>query len=74
MYNWLDRSAPQNSINLATTIVLVLVNVGCAVSPMVINAITDSAKVAFIIVSVFFACFTVYAFVHYMRVHKNAKN
>lgn len=74
MYNWLDWSAPQNSINLATTIVLVLVNVGCAVSPMVINAITDSAKVAFIIVSVFFACFTVYAFVHYMRVHKNAKN
>lgn len=74
MYNWLDWSAPQNSVNLATTIVLVLVNVGCAISPMVINAITDSAKVAFMIVSIFFACFTVYAFIHYMRVHKNSKN
>lgn len=37
MYNWLDWSAPVNSINLATTIVLVLVNIGCAISPMIIN-------------------------------------
>lgn len=76
MYNWLDWSAPENSVNLATTIVLVLVNIGCAVSPMVINAISSSAKVTFIVVTAFFACFTVYAFIHYLRVHKRqaAKN
>ena len=71
MYNWLDWSAPKNSVNLATTIVLVLVNVGCAVSPLVLNTITSNAKVALLICSCFFAVFTVYAFVHYVRVHKN---
>lgn len=71
MYNWLDWSAPKNSVNLATTIVLVLVNVGCAVSPLVLNTITSNAKVALLICSCFFAVFTVYAFAHYVRVHKN---
>lgn len=71
MYNWLDWSAPKNSVNLATTIVLVLVNVGCAISPMVLNAITSSAKMCMIICAIFFACFTVYAFIHYLKVHKN---
>lgn len=71
MYNWLDWSAPKDSVNLATTIVLVLVNVGCAISPMVLNAMTSSAKMCLIISAIFFACFTVYAFAHYLRVHKN---
>lgn len=70
MYNWLDWSAPKNSVNLATTIVLVLVNVGCAISPMVLNAISSNAKVILLISSCFFAIFTVYAFIHYMKVHK----
>lgn len=64
MYNWLDWSAPKNSVNLATTIVLVLVNVGCAISPMVLNAISSNAKVILLISSCFFAIFTVYAFIH----------
>lgn len=70
MYNWLDWSAPQNSINLATTIVLVLVNVGCAISPMIINAITSSAKMGLLISAIFFTCFAIYAIFHYVRVHK----
>lgn len=71
MYNWLDWSAPKNSVNLATTVVLVLVNIGCAISPMVLNAITSSAKICLLVSAVFFACFTVYALIHYLRVHKN---
>lgn len=71
MYNWLDWSAPKNSVNLATTIVLVLVNVGCAISPMVLNAITSSAKMCLLVSAIFFGCFTIYAFIHYLRVHKN---
>lgn len=70
MYNWLDWAAPKNSVNLATTIVLVLVNVGCAISPTVLNAITPSAKMCLLVSAIFFACFTVYAFIHYLRVHK----
>lgn len=70
MYNWLDWNAPKNSVNLATTIVLVLVNVGCAISPMVLNAITSSAKMCLLVSAIFFGCFTIYAFIHYLRVHK----
>ncbi len=73
MYNWLDWSAPENSINLATTIVLVLVNIGCAVSPMIINAITPSAKIGLLISAIFFTCFSLYAVLHYLRVHKKQK-
>ena len=51
MYNWLGWSAPQNSVNLATTLVLVMVNVGCFVSP-----------ISFVLI-------TIYALVHYVRVH-----
>ena len=73
MYNWLDWSAPENSINLATTIVLVLVNIGCAISPMIINAITPSAKMGLLISAIFFTCFSLYAVLHYLRVHKKQK-
>lgn len=73
MYNWLDWSAPENSINLATTIVLVLVNIGCAISPMIINAITPSAKIGLLISAIFFTCFSVYAVFHYLRVHKKQR-
>lgn len=74
MYNWLDWAAPRGSVNLATTIILVLINVGCAVSPMVMNAISTSAKMDLLITGIFFACFTVYALCHYFNVHKSAKN
>lgn len=71
MYNWLDWAAPDGSVNLATTIVLVLVNVGCSISPMVINAMSTDPKIDLIISGVFFACFTIYALCHYFNVHKN---
>lgn len=71
MYNWLDWSAPHDSINLATTIVLVLVNVGCAISPMVINAITPDPRQALLISTGFFILFTIYAIFHYVHVHKS---
>lgn len=73
MYNWLDWSAPENSINLATTIVLVLVNIGCAISPMIINAITPSAKIGLLISAIFFTCFSLYVVLHYLRVHKKQR-
>ncbi|MFM9745200.1 hypothetical protein ACKI2C_47435, partial [Streptomyces brasiliscabiei] len=37
LYNWLDWAAPESSLNLATTIVLVLVNIGCFVSPTIMD-------------------------------------
>ncbi|WP_286822527.1 hypothetical protein [Lactobacillus sp. UBA5813] len=58
---------------MATTIVLVLVNVGCAVSPIVLNAITPNAKTCLMISGILFAIFTVYALIHYLRVHGSKK-
>lgn len=69
MYNWLDWAAPKDSVNLATTIVLVLVNVGCFISPTIINAITSSPRGTFLVSAGFFGLFTIYAIFHYARVH-----
>lgn len=74
MYNWLDWVAPKNSVNLATTIILVMVNIGCTVSPMVINAFAKTARQGLIGCGIFFAIFLIYAIVHYVRFHNVNKN
>lgn len=79
MYNWLDWSAPADSVNLATTVVLVLVNIGCFVSPTIIDGITklfgsSSPRVAMMISTIAFGLITVYAFIHYLSVHKKSKS
>lgn len=74
MYNWLDWVAPKNSVNLATTIILVMVNIGCTVSPMVINAFAKTARQGLIGCGIFFAIFSIYAIVHYVRFHNVNKN
>ncbi|RCW16699.1 MFS transporter [Streptococcus gallolyticus] len=74
MYNWLGWSAPQNSINLATTIVLVMVNIGCFVSPTVMGFLASflgsDASNTLLVSAIGFALITLYAFSHYIRVHK----
>lgn len=75
MYNWLDWSAPQNSVNLATTIVLVLVNVGCAISPTVVDTLAQwvhlgSPRGIMILSTIAYVIITIYACVHYLNVHK----
>ncbi|MFR0586438.1 MFS transporter [Lactobacillus porci] len=77
MYNWLDWAAPEGSVNLATTIVLVLVNLGCSVSPTVVDALSgllgnSSSRSAMLVSTIFFALLTVYATVHYLKVHRAA--
>lgn len=77
MYNWLDWSAPQNSVNLATTIVLVLVNVGCAISPTVVDTLAQwvhlgSPRGIMILSTIAYVIITIYACVHYLNVHKQS--
>lgn len=72
MYNWLDWAAPAGSVNLATTVVLVLVNVGCFISPTVLGMMSTDPKMVLIISGIFFAIFTLYALGHYLNVHKQA--
>ena len=75
MYNWLDWSAPANSVNLATTIVLVLVNVGCALSPSLLALIAAPLGLnhphGIMLISTFaFLVIAIYATIHYLGVHK----
>ena len=73
MYNWLGWVAPQNSVNLATTVVLVMVNVGCFVSPTIMGVLSSflgsAASDTLLVSAIGFACITVYAVAHYVRVH-----
>ena len=74
MYNWLGWAAPQNSVNLATTIVLVMVNVGCFLSPSIMGLLSSflgtAASNTLLISAIGFAFITIYAVAHYVRVHK----
>ncbi len=74
MYNWLGWAAPQNSVNLATTIVLVMVNVGCFLSPSIMGLLSNflgtAASNTLLISAIVFAFITIYAVAHYVRVHK----
>lgn len=76
MYNWLDWAAPQNSINLGTTIVLVLVNIGSFISPTVINLIggltgNTTPRGIMILSLIAFGVIFVFALIHYLMVHKD---
>lgn len=73
MYNWLGWATPQNSVNLATTIVLVMVNVGCFLSPSIMGLLSSflgTASNTLLISAIGFAFITIYAIAHYVRVHK----
>lgn len=74
MYNWLDWAAPEDSVNLGTTIVLVLVNIGCFLSPTIVDALSNalgmgSPEGIMLLSTGAYLLLTVYAFAHYLRVH-----
>ena len=67
MYNWLGWVTPQNSVNLATTIVLVMVNVGCFLSPSIMGLLSSflgTASNTLLISAIGFAFITIYAIAH----------
>ena len=75
MYNWLDWAAPEGSVNLGTTIVLVLVNIGCFLSPTIVDAISNalgmgSPEGIMLLSAGAYLLLTAYAFTHYLRVHR----
>lgn len=75
IYNWLDETAPQNSVNFATTIILVLVNVGCAASPAIINWLGNtlgngSPRADMTMAGIGMIILFCYSLVHYFKVRK----
>ncbi|MBQ0836931.1 MFS transporter [Lactiplantibacillus pentosus] len=79
LYNWLDWAAPEQSLNLATTIVLVLVNIGCFVSPTIMDALASAVghgtpRGMMVLSGVAFICIAIYAVGHYLHVHRTQAN
>jgi Arabinose efflux permease len=75
MYNWLDWAAPEGSVNLATTIVLVLVNIGCFLSPTIVDTMAkllnlNTPEGIMLLSTGVFLILTCYALGHYLRVHR----
>ena len=76
IFNWLDETAPQNSVNFATTITLVLVNVGCAASPTIIDWLgsslgNGSPRADMTMAGVGMAILFCYSLIHYFKVKKH---
>ena len=76
IFNWLDETAPQNSVNFATTITLVLVNVGCAASPTIIDWLGSSLgkgspRADMTMAGVGMAILFCYSLIHYFKVKKH---
>lgn len=75
LYNWLSWAAPHGSVNLATTIALVLINIACSVSPYILNSLSgvlgnSTPRFAMFICAAAFILLTVYGLGHYLRVHR----
>lgn len=79
LYNWLDWAAPESSLNLATTIVLVLVNIGCFVSPTIMDVLANivghgTPRGVMMLSGVAFLLIAAYALGHYLHVHQAQAN
>ena len=76
IFNWLDEAAPRNSVNFATTITLVLVNVGCAASPTIIdwlgsNLGNGSPRADMTMAGAGMIILFCYSLIHYFKVRKH---
>lgn len=73
MYNWLSWSAPEGSMNLATTVVLIMVNLGVFLSPSVMGLLStlfgSSLRSIFYASSAGCVLLSLYAILHYYKVH-----
>lgn len=78
IFNWLDEAAPKNSVNFATTITLILVNIGCAASPTIINWLgatlgNGTPRSDMTMAGIGMAILFCYSLVHYFQVKKQHK-
>lgn len=70
LYNWIDNVAERNIINLVTTIVLILSNIGSFISPQVINSLAKVTNHAtsqgiFMISSILYVIIFAFALIYY---------
>lgn len=62
IFKWIDEVTDQVSVNLATTYTLIMMDIGCTISPLVIALIDRSARGALLSSAVFFTLLTIYGF------------
>lgn len=79
IFNWLDEVAPKNSVNFATTITLIMVNIGCSVSPTIINWLgstlgAGTPRSDMTTAAIGMAILLIYSLFHFFQLHKKNKS
>lgn len=72
IYKWIDLVSEKKNVNIATSFVLVMLDVGCAISPLVIALIDRSARGALKSAAIFFALLTIYGIFRSIIPHRQS--
>lgn len=70
IFKWIDEVTDQLSVNLATTYTLIMMDIGCAISPLIISIIDRSARGALLSSAIFFTILTIYGFFRTLKAKK----
>ena len=60
IFKWIDNVSTKNAVNFSTTIVLIMMDIGCTISPLVIALIDHTARGALFSSAIFFTLLTIY--------------
>lgn len=60
IFKWIDNVSDKNAVNFSTTIVLIMMDIGCTISPLVIALIDHTARGALFSSAIFFTLLTIY--------------
>ena len=60
IFKWIDNVSDKNAVNFSTTIVLIMMDIGCTISPLVIALIDHTARGALFASAIFFTLLTIY--------------
>lgn len=60
VFKWIDNVSDKNAVNFSTTIVLITMDIGCAISPLTIALIDRTARGALFSSAIFFTLLTIY--------------
>lgn len=60
IFKWIDNVSDKNAVNFSTTIVLITMDIGCAISPLTIALIDRTARGTLFSSAIFFTLLTIY--------------
>ena len=67
IFKWIDNVSAKNAVNFSTTIVLIMMDIGCTISPLVIALIDHTARGALFSSAIFFTLLTIYGLIKSLK-------